>query len=312
MKWNVLVTAPYMQPVIDRFRDEFTARNVRLATPPVLERLEEEDLLPIMCDVDGVICGDDRFTRRVIEASPRLKVLSKWGTGVDSLDASACAEHGVAIRRTPDAFSVPVAESALGYILAFARGLPFMDREMHGGAWKKIPGRVLEECVLGVIGVGDTGKALARRARLLGMPVLGTDIKPIAPAFTAETGVEMVCLEDLLRRADFISLHTDLNPSSLHLMDESRFALVKPGAVLLNLSRGPVVKESALVEALRSGLLAGAALDVFEEEPLPPHSPLLGMSNVLLAPHNANSSALYWERVHRNSIDNLMAVLEQA
>jgi phosphoglycerate dehydrogenase-like enzyme len=311
MKWKVLVTAPYLQPVIERFRPELEGRGVELVIPAVRERLEQEDLLPLMADIDGVMCGDDRFTRQVIEAAPRLKVLSKWGTGVDSLDATACAEHGVAIRRTPDAFSVPVAETVLGFLLAFTRRLVDSNDLMHAGVWKKLPGRVLSECVLGVIGVGDTGKATVRTLRALGMKVLGHDIKEIPAAFVAATGLEVTGKDDLLARSDFVSLHTDLNPTSFHLMSDPQFALMKPGAVLINASRGPVVDEPALVRALQSGKLAGAALDVFEHEPLPADSPLLAMKNVLMAPHNANSSALYWEKIHRSTIDNLLRVLEE-
>lgn len=311
MKWKVLISAPYMQPVVERFRDELEGRGVALVIPNVVERLEEEDLLPLMTDIDGVICGDDRFTRKVIEASPRLRVLSKWGTGVDSLDADACNEHGVAICRTPDAFSVPVAESVLGYILCFARGLVAMNRAMHQGHWKKIPGRVLTECTLGIIGVGDAGKAVAKRASLLGMKILGNDLKQMPPSFIDETGILMIDKEQLLRSSDFVTLHPDLNPTSFHLMNQERFALMRSDAFLINLSRGPVVDERALIEALQEGRIAGAALDVFEREPLPDDSPLLGRDNVLLAPHNANSSTLYWEKVHRNTIDNLMNVLEK-
>lgn len=309
-KWRVLVSAPYMQTVVERFRPELESRGVTLVIPKVVERLEENDLLSIMKDIDGVICGDDRFTRKVIQASPRLRVLSKWGTGIDSLDAEACKEYGVAICRTPDAFSVPVAESVLGYILCFARGLVAMDRAMHKKQWEKIPGRVLAECTLGIIGVGDAGKAVAQRAVSLGMRVLGNDKKDMPQGFLDETGIRMVDKEALLREADFVSLHTDLNPSSFHLMNRERFAIIRPDAFLINLSRGPVVDEEALVDALQKGRIAGAALDVFENEPLPDNSPLIKMDNVFLAPHNANSSALYWEKVHRNSIDNLMNVLE--
>jgi len=310
MKWKVLVSAPYMQAVLDRFRNELEMRGVELVVPPVQERLEEEVLLTLMSDIDGVICGDDRFTRKVIESSPKLKVLSKWGTGIDSLDTDACKSHGVMIRRTRNAFSVPVAESVLGYILCFTRQLPFMDQAMRQDNWKKIPGRVLEECTLGVIGVGDVGKSVVRRAVALGMPVLGNDIVKMPEVFLKETGVAMVSKEELLRRADFVSLHTDLNPTSHHLMSDREFELMNQSAVIINTSRGPVVDERALVAALQACQIAGAALDVFESEPLPADSLLLGMDNVLLAPHNANSSAMYWEKVHRNTIENLMTVLE--
>lgn len=310
MKWKVLVTAPYLQPVLDRFRDELESRGVALVVPTVLERLEEEALLPLVADIDGVMCGDDRFTRRVIEAAPRLKVLSKWGTGVDSLDAEACRERGVAIRRTPDAFSVPVAETVLGFILAFTRQIAAGNAHMHAGVWKKLPGRVLAECTLGVVGVGDTGKAVTRCLRALGMRVLGHDIADIPASFVEETGLEVTDLDTLLARADFVSLHTDLNPTSYHLMGPAQFGRMRPEAVLLNASRGPVVDEQALIRALADGRIAGAGLDVFEEEPLPKDSPLLRMDNVLLSPHNANSSSLYWEKIHRRTIDNLLAVLE--
>ncbi len=312
MKWKVLVTAPYIQPVLERFQKELSGRGVELLVPNVVERLEEDELIPFVGDIDGVICGDDRFTRKVIQAAPRLKVLSKWGTGIDSLDADACRERGITIHRTPDAFSIPVAESVLGYILCFTRQIYFMNRAMHQGEWQKIPGRALEECTLGVIGVGDAGKAVVRRAISLGMRVLGNDIVTISDTFIDETGLQVVSKTELLGRSDFVSLHTDLNPRSYHLMNEKRFSLMRPDAILINLSRGPVVDESALIQSLKEGRIAGAALDVFEQEPLPRDSPLLGMKNVFLAPHNANSSELYWDKVHRRTIDNLMMTLEES
>ncbi|MGE4506945.1 MAG: phosphoglycerate dehydrogenase [Desulfovibrionaceae bacterium] len=311
MKWKVLVSAPYMQPVIDRFRPELASRGVEVVVPPVRERMEEDDLLQWIGDMDGVISGDDRFTERVLKAAPKLKVISKWGTGIDSIDSEAAARLGIVVRRTPNAFSEPVADTVLGYMLCFARNLVAMDRAMKGGEWKKIPGRTLAECTLGVIGVGDCGKAVIRRAKALGMTILGNDIKDVDPAFVAAHGARMVSKEELLAEADFVSLNTDLNPTSRHLMNEERFALMKPTAVLVNASRGPVVDERALIRALQSGKIAGAAMDVFEDEPLPADSPLKGMDNVFLAPHNANSSPRAWENIHRSTIEHLMEELER-
>ncbi|RME07936.1 MAG: dihydrofolate reductase, partial [Anaerolineae bacterium] len=244
---------------------------------------------------------------RVLEAcAPRLKVISKWGTGIDSIDKEACARFGVKIGNTPNAFTLPVADTVMGYILAFARRQPWMDAAMKRGEWKKIPGRSLSECTLGVIGVGNIGKAVTRRARAFGMTVLGNDIVEIDHVFVAESGIRMVSLEELLAQADFISINADLNPTSYHLINAETLAQVKPGAVLINTARGPIVDEPALIDALRSGRLGGAALDVFEVEPLPKDSPLLQMDNVMLAPHNANSSPAAWERVHWNTIKNLL------
>lgn len=303
----VLMTAPYMLPFLDRFRPVFEHYGLELIVPEVRERMEEADLLRYAGQFDGTICGDDRYTARVIDAcTPRLKVISKWGTGIDSIDAEACARHGIKIGRTPNAFTLPVADTVLGYILAFARRQPWMDREMKAGHWEKLPGRSLSECTLGIIGVGNIGKAVARRARTFGMTILGNDIVDIDHVFLTETGVEMTTLPDLLARSDFISLNCDLNPTSYHLINAETLRHVKPGAVLINTARGPVVEESALIAALQSGQLGGAALDVFEVEPLPLDSPLLRMENVLLAPHNANSSPAAWERVHWNTIKNLL------
>ena len=307
MKNTVLLTAPYMIPVLNRFRPIFDRYEIELIVPDVHERMEEAELLHYAGQFDGAICGDDRFTARVIEAcAPRLQVISKWGTGVDSIDAEACSHYEVKLCRTPNAFTVPVADSVLSYILAFARRQPWMDREMKRGKWEKLTGRSLSECSLGVIGVGNIGKAVTRRARAFGMQVYGTDLVDIDPVFIAEIGIEMTSLQSLLSGSDFVSVNCDLNPTSYHLINHDTLALMKPNAVLINTARGPIVEEQALVDALQTGRLAGAALDVFEHEPLPLDSPLLKMDNVMLAPHNSNSSPAAWERVHWNTIRNLL------
>ena len=310
MKYKVLFTAPYMIPVVDRFKPVFDKYDIELVIPVVQERLEEADLLKYAGEFDGTICGDDRYTARVIEAcAPRLQVISKWGTGIDSIDAEACSRYEIKIGRTLNAFTLPVADSVLGYMLAFARCQPWMDREMKSGKWEKIPGKALSECTLGVIGVGNIGKAVVRRAQAFGMKVFGNDIIDVDHAFLAETGLEMTTLQSLLANSDFVSIHCDLNPTSYHLINSDTLALMKPDAVLINSARGHIVDEKALIEALQAKRLAGAALDVFEFEPLPHDSPLMKMDNVMLAPHNSNSSPAAWERVHWNTLRNLLAGL---
>lgn len=306
MGYTVLISAPYFLAVLERFRPLFEAYQMDLITPAVTERLEEDALLAYAGQFDGALCGDDRFSARVLEACvPRLKVVSKWGTGIDSIDREAAARLGIQVRNTPNAFTLPVADTVLGYILAFARQLPWMDRTLKAGGWEKRAARSLSECTLGVIGVGNIGKAVLRRARAFGMTLLGNDIVPIAPDFIAEYGVEMVSLRHLLERADFVSLNCDLNPTSYHLINAETLGWMKPTAVLINTARGPVVDEAALIAALQAGRIAGAALDVFEVEPLPLDSPLRRMENVLLAAHNANASPAAWERVHWNTLRNL-------
>ncbi|MEM9773215.1 MAG: phosphoglycerate dehydrogenase [Chloroflexota bacterium] len=307
--WKVLISAPYMQPVIERFRLYLEENGCEIFVPPVEERFEEEDLLQWIESIDGVICGDDRFTERVLRSAPKLKVISKWGTGIDSINQEICRELNIAVRNTPNAFSEPVADSVLGYILAFARNIPWMDSQMKNGIWQKIPGRALNESTLGIIGVGDVGKAVARRAVPFGLRILGNDLKKMPEDFLAETNVEMVSKEELLTESDFVSINTDLNPTSYHLMNEEMFALMQPTAVFVNAARGPVVKETALIDALQKKQIAGAGLDVFEFEPLSVDSPLCKMGNVLLAPHNTNSSPKAWEHVHKNTIKNLLEEL---
>ena len=304
---TILLTAPYMLPFRDRFVPLLESYGLTVIEPSVRERMDEADLLEYAGLFDGTICGDDRYTERVMAACmPRLKVISKWGTGIDSIDSEAAARLGIRVCRTPNAFTLPVADSVLGYILAFARRQPWIDRQMKAGQWEKIPGRALHECTLGVVGVGAIGKAVIRRARAFGMRVLGNDIAEVDHAFVAETGLRMTDLPSMVAASDFVSVNCDLNPSSRHIINDTILAGMKRGAVLINTARGPLVDEAALVSALQAGHIAGAALDVFEFEPLPPGSPLLHMDNVLLAPHNSNSSPAAWERVHLHTIDNLL------
>jgi len=309
--YTILVSAPYMLRYMDRFEPILKDYGLDVISPKeVIERMDESDLLNYAGKFDGAICGDDRYTVRVLNAcSPRLKVLSKWGTGIDSIDQAACSQLGIHVYRTPNAFTLPVADTIFGYMLAFARRHPWMDSDMKAGRWDKIPGRSLSECSLGVIGVGRIGKAVIRRARAFGMQVLGTDIVAIDPDFIVENYLEMTNLYEILRRADFVSLSCDLNPSSRHLINKKTLSMMKHSAVLINTSRGPVVDEAALAEALQRRQIAGAAMDVYEIEPLPPDSPLLNLDNVLLAPHNANSSPAAWERVHINTIRNILTGL---
>ncbi|MEP7134744.1 MAG: NAD(P)-dependent oxidoreductase [Chloroflexota bacterium] len=307
MKYRILFTAPYMIPFVDRFKLVFDKYGLELIVPDVHERMEEADLLKHAGQFDGAICGDDRYTLRVIEAcAPRLKVISKWGTGIDSIDTEACSRYSIKIGRTLNAFTTPVADTVLGYMLAFTRRQPWMDKAMKSGEWEKIPGKSLSECTLGIIGIGNIGKAITRRAKAFGMEIYGNDIIEIDHVFVNETGIEMTNLEYLLSNSDFISINCDLNPTSHHLMNSDTFALMKPNAVLINTARGPIVDEKSLIAALQATRLAGAALDVFEHEPLPLESPLMKMDNVMLAPHNSNSSPAAWERVHWNTIKNLL------
>jgi len=305
-RWNVIVSAPYMQPVLERFRPTLERAGCALIVPEVRERLSEAELLPIIGSAHGILCGDDHLTRSVLQQGRRLRVISKWGTGIDSIDQTAAREFGIRVCNTPNAFSEPVADSVLAAMLCFARRTKEMDQQMKAGGWDKIPGTSLGERTLGVIGVGNVGKAVIRRASAFGMQILATDPVLVSRKFIDEMGGQCVSLEDLLTRSDFVSVNCDLNSTSVHLINAQALSRMKPSAVLINTARGPIIDEKALCESLQNRQIAGAALDVFEIEPLPLDSPLRSMPNVLLSPHNSNSSPRSWERVHENSIKNLL------
>jgi D-3-phosphoglycerate dehydrogenase len=289
---------------------EFERHRLEPVVPAVRERLSEEELLNLIGDIDGTICGDDAYSDRVLDRASRLKVISKWGTGIDSIDRESCRRRGIAVCNTPNAFTEPVADTTMGYLLSFARQVHLTTARMKAGEWIKIPGRSLCECTVGLIGVGNIGRAVARRLSAFGARILGHD--PVRPPseFLTQYRVEMVEKARLLSESDFVSLHCDLNPTSFHTIDGAALRAMKPGAVLVNTARGKLVEEPALVDALKTGRLGGAGLDVFEIEPLPAGSPLLQMPNVLLAAHNSNSSPAAWERVHRNTVDNLIRHLD--
>ncbi len=306
---RVLVTAPYARAELPRYREVLERHGVELVVPEMEERLEEAALLERVAGIDGALCGNDRFTARVLEAADRLKVVAKWGTGIDAIDGDAAVRLGIAVRNTPGGLTEPVADTTLGYLLAFARNIPWMDRDVRAGGWQKTRGRTLGESTVGVVGVGTIGRAVIRRLGAFGATILGNDVREVDPAFLGEWQVEMTPLGDLLARADFVTLHTDLNPTSRHLISRPQLRRMKPTAYLVNTSRGPVVDEAALVEALREGRIAGAALDVFESEPLPPDHPLLACERCLFAPHSASTSPRAWAGVHRSTVRQLLEAL---
>lgn len=304
MKYKVLITAPYFQPVVDRYRQIFMENDIEVVVPRVNERLNEEELIPLVGDVDGILCGDDRITEKVLEAAPRLRVIVKWGTGIDSIDKEAAAKRGIPVRNTPNAFTEPVADTIVGMILSFARGIVDLDRKLRKGKWEKKLNLALNESTVGIIGTGNIGQAVIRRLEPFGVRILGNDIKEMPFEF-------MVPFEKLLVESDFIVLSCDLNPTSHHIINEETIGQMKPTAYLINCARGPLVKEEDLVEALSKGKIAGAGLDVFEEEPLREDHPFKAMENVILSPHNSNSSLKAWEKVHENSVKKLIEVLSK-
>jgi len=311
MTWRVLISAPYFLPVVEEYRSRLEAEGLELVVADVCERLSEAELLQVISSIDGVLCGDDKFTERVLRQATRLKVISKWGTGIDSIDRRAATELGIRVCNTPNAFTDCVADSTLGYILNFARRILWMDQDIRQGRWIKPELITLRECTLGVVGLGNIGKAVVRRARAFGITLLGNDPVAVPDSFLAETGLRLLPLPELLESSDFVTLHCDLNPTSFQLVGRSELKLMRASAYLINTSRGPVVDEAALIEALQRRQIAGAALDVFADEPLPADSELRKLENCVLAPHNSNDGVASKRRVHESTIANLIRGLKE-
>ena len=248
--------------------------------------LSEAELTGRIGDYDGIIVrSKTRITSAAISAGQRLKVIGRAGIGVDNIDVAAATERGIVVLNTPDANATTTAELALAHLLSLSRHLPQADRSVRAGEWQpaKFVGSELAGKSVGVIGFGTIGRIFARRCLALKMQVLAHD-PFVTPEVIEQAGPESVTLDALLARADYVSLHCPLTEDTRNLICTERLMQMKPGARLINCARGALVDEAALCEALQSGHLAGAALDVYAQEP-PRDSPLLGLDNVVLTPH---------------------------
>lgn len=307
---RVMVTCPPMQRTADEWLASLTDRGIAVEMPPVTQHVSREDLERLLPQCDGIIAGDERLDRALLAAAvPRLRVVSRWGVGIDNVDIEAARELGIEVRNTPAVFAEEVADVAVGYMIMLARRLHEIDAGVRAGEWPKPQGVSLAGRTLGVIGLGAIGRAVARRGLAMGMTVVGIDPAPAAEAAAVELGVHLLGLDEVFDQADVVSLNLPMSAANRHLASAERLGRMRPGSFLVNTARGPLVDEAALVAELRSGRIAGAALDVFEEEPLPAASPLRSMPNVILGSHNASNTAEAVTRVNRLAIDNLLAVL---
>lgn len=271
--------------VADHVSPEFIGEMEKLGEVLVRPRLSEEELCREIGDCEVLIVrGSTRVTRRVMEAGKKLRVVARAGVGIDNIDVKAAEERGIKVVYAPEASKTAVAELVIGLMLCWARKIPQLYRELKEGRWvkEKFMGVELKGKTLGVIGVGRIGGEVARKALAFGMRVLGYDL--VKREEMEKEGVRYVDLPTLLREADFVTIHVPLTPETERMIGERELSLMKPTAVLVNTSRGKIVDEKALVRALREGKIAGACLDVFEEEPTR-NLELLSMDQVIPTPH---------------------------
>lgn len=252
------------------------------------EVYQAEVLIRELAGCSAVIAGSEPYTAEVLAACPELRVIARTGVGYDAIDVAACDRAGVAVAVTPGVNHDSAAEQTIALLMGVARGFPEADRMVRAGHWTYVAQPRITGATLGLIGLGRIGQAVAKRARGLGLKLLAYEPYPVQE-FVDQWEIELTSLDELLARADYVSLHCPYSQDSHHLMNAERFAKMKPGSVFINTARGLLVDEPSLIDALKNGPLRGAGLDVFEVEPLPLDSGLLDLSNVLLAPHLAGA-----------------------
>ena len=305
----ILVTCRQMQVELPLHRDRVESLGYEVLAPDLGARQQftAAELLEYRDRLVGIIAGDDLLDREFFAGASKLKAVIRWGIGMDSVDHDAAREHGVPVRNTPGVFGYEVADSAFGYILNLVRGYIAVDADVRRGEWPKFEGITLAGTTLGVVGFGAIGRQIAKRG-------LGFDMKVVAfdPFVdTAPDGVTLVDLDTLMSTSRFIVLACPLTPETFHLIDAARLDLARSDAYLINVARGPVVSEEDLIAALTRGGIAGAALDVFEVEPLPAASELRSLPNVILGAHNGSNTREGVTRASKTAVDFLIEELSK-
>lgn len=273
-----------------------------------------DELLRRIAGCDGVLTLlTDRVDDAFLDAAgPGLKVVSNYAVGYDNIDVPACARRGVAVGNTPGVLTDTTADLAWALLMAAARRLPESDRYVRGGNWKTwgpllLLGPDVHGATIGIVGFGRIGQAVARRAQGFGMRILYHDLAPLPASVSEPLGATYTSLEDVLAESDFVSLHVNLSAETRHLINARTLAAMKPTAVLVNTSRGPVVDQIALADALRDGTIWAAALDVTDPEPIPMDDPLVGLDNCLIVPHIASASRATRGKMAAMAAANLVA-----
>lgn len=306
-----LVITDFTEPDNQYEEEELQASGLDIQLVRLNTRSPEE-LIPHVSDADGLLVQFTQITRQVIESLRKCRVISRYGIGVDMIDLEAATEHGIPVCNVPDFCMDEVSTHTIGFLLNLNRHILPHHLHVRSGNWGHPPGGAparLSGQVLGVVGLGNIGRVVARKAKCLGLKVLASD-----PYLESEQAgvldVELVELSDLLRRSDYVTLHCPLIAKTHHLIGPVQLAIMKPSAFLINMARGPIVDQAALYRALVDGIIAGAALDVLEQEPPAPDDPLLQLDNVLFTPHTSSWSAKSIVHLRRDTARNAVDVFQ--
>ncbi|MDR3252843.1 MAG: C-terminal binding protein [Tannerella sp.] len=271
----------------------------------------EDDVIAVVHDADAIVVQYAPVTRRVLEAAPKLKAVSEYGVGVDSIDVEACTERGIIVCNVPDYSCQEVSDHAVALALALDRGIVRLDREIRNGNYGLAsvkPLRRISTRVFGVIGLGRIARAAALKARGVGYKVIGTDVA-LQAGTTTDEGIPVLTFDQVLAQSDIVSVHVPLMASTRHLIDAAALAKMKADAFLVNTARGGVVDTEALIEALQNKTIRGAALDVFETEPLLADHPLTALDNIILTPHAGYYSEESLYELKTRPVENAAEVL---
>ena len=271
-----------------------------------------EELIPHLGDADGLLVQFAQINRQVIESLNKCRVISRYGIGVDMVDLEAATQRGIPVCNVPDFCMDEVSTHTIGFVVCLNRHILQHHLYVRSGKWGHVPGGAparLAGQVLGVVGLGNIGRVVVRKAKCLGLKVLGSD-PYLKLEQAAELGVELVELNDLLCRSDYVTLHCPLTEETRHLIGSAQLALMKPSAFLINMARGPIVDQAALYRALVDRTSAGAAMDVLEQEPPAPDDPFLQLDNVLLTPHTSSWSAESIVQLRRDTARNVVDVFQ--
>jgi D-3-phosphoglycerate dehydrogenase / 2-oxoglutarate reductase len=306
---SILVTCPPMLGMLEEFLVPAREQGYELVPAKVTQILTEDELCEVLPLHDGWIIGDDPATRRVFMAgrAGRLRAAVKWGIGVDNVDFAACKELGIPVTNTPQMFGAEVADIAVAYVIGLARELFFIDRGVRAGQWPKPPGISLAGRTVGLVGFGDIGRAVARRLTACDMRIVAYD-----PGNTDDggiAGVQRALWPERVAEADFLVFTCSLNDRNRHMLDERVLAACKAGVRIVNVARGPLIDEPALVRALASGHVTSAALDVFEIEPLPADSGLRSLPQCVFGSHNGSNTRDAVRRASEVAMNRLFGFL---
>lgn len=310
---KVLVTCMHLARHFEKFRDQYAALDVEALIPPLAgQQFSAAEMAQHIVGVDTVIAGDDTIDAAVLDAGQAsgLKAVIKWGIGTDGIDKLHATDIGMPVYNTPGVFGEEVADLALSHLLMLTRKTHLMDQSVREGGWLKTEGRSLAGMTAGVIGLGSIGQAIARRTHAFGMTVIGYDPFQFDADFLSSLGVEQLPLDKVLVQSDVLLIACALTADNHHLIGQQALAMVRPGVFIVNVSRGPLIDENALVAAMADGRVAGAGLDVFESEPLPADSPLRRFADrCTFSTHNGSNTAEAVARINQMTTDIAFDVL---